>query len=441
MSTICAISTPRGTGGIAVIRVSGKDAIRITDSIFSGRHPLQDARGYSAHYGTIADLDDVIVTVFRAPHSFTGEDVVEIACHGSLYIQQELLLRLINAGCRLAEAGEFTKRAFMNGKMDLSEAEAVADLIAAESRAAHNIALNQMRGGIRQELKTLRERLLHFTSLVELELDFADHEELEFADRTELSRLAAEVESHILRLLNTFHTGNALKNGIPVAIIGPTNVGKSTLLNALAGENRAIVSAVHGTTRDTIEDTVNINGVTFRFIDTAGLRHTDNEIEVIGIQRTIEAAAKASVILLVSDARQAEEALPENIDLNGKTVIHVRNKADLVPDSDRRTYDTDTVFISARQGDLSNLRDLLFRCLPANAGTSDTVISNIRHYEALQKAADAIKRVSAGIKDSISGEFLSMDLQDCLTALGEITGEITSTEVLENIFKHFCIGK
>lgn len=436
--TICAISTPHGTGGIAVIRVSGAEAFSIVDTFFKGKQRLQDAAGYSAHYGQFGNIDDVVVTVFRAPHSFTGEDTIEIACHGSLYIQQEILRLLIEAGCRPARPGEFTQQAFLNGKMDLSEAEAVADLIAAESKAAHEIALRQMRGGISTELKALRDRLLHFTSLIELELDFADHEDLQFADRTELNRLATEIEQRIKELAGSFHTGNALKNGIPVAIIGPTNAGKSTLLNALAGEERAIVSDIHGTTRDMVEETLCINGIQFRLIDTAGIRHTTDKIEELGIERSIAAAKKAAIVLLVLDATSPHYDLQHLECLNGKKVITILNKADLlqvIPQNNR-----DYLYISAAKGEIEKLKERLQAAIPPH-NTEGVVVSNLRHYEALQQALQAIQRVQDGLATSLSGEFLSMDLQDCLTALGEITGEITSQDTLNNIFANFCIGK
>ena len=440
MSTICAISTPAGKGGIAVIRVSGKDAVSITGSLFCGKRPLEEARGYSVHYGNMADVDDVIVTVFRAPHSFTGEDVAEISCHGSLYIQHELLRYLTEAGCRMAQPGEFTRRAFLNGKMDLSEAEAVADLIASESKVAHRIALNHLRGAVSNELKQLRDKLLNITSLVELELDFADHEELEFADRTQLSALAEEARNRIKRLIDSFKQGNALKNGIPVAIIGPTNAGKSTLLNALAGEERAIVSSIDGTTRDTIEDVITINGIQFRFIDTAGIRQTDNEIETIGIERSKEAARKAEIVLIVTDATR-QESTDYGIDLSGKTVINIRNKADLLPNEEKPSAQHgNTLLFSAKYDDINILKNLLEKHVP-QADNNQVMISNLRHYEALQKALSAIEKVENDLREQISEEFLSMDLQDCLAALGEITGEITSEEVLGNIFSHFCIGK
>lgn len=456
---ICAISTPAGKGGIAVIRISGDNAISIVDSLFIGKRRLADAHGYSLLYGRFIDLDDVMVSLFRAPHSFTGEDVVEISCHGSIYIQQQILNTLINAGCRIANPGEFTQRAFINGKMDLSEAEAVADLIASENKAAHQIALNHLRGGVSNELRILREQLLHITSLIELELDFADHEDLEFADRSQLQELTQHLHAHIAQLIQSFKLGNAIKNGIIVAIIGATNAGKSTLLNALVGEERAIVSNIHGTTRDTIEDIVNINDIQFRFIDTAGLRQTDNEIENIGIERSIQAAQKADIILYIVDANENIENIKENtrnsmsenypllsnIDLNDKYIIKVYNKCDLLDsdlvssDSNRLSLDRAT-FISAKNNDIQPLKDALLAFIP-QTDTQQVLISNARHYQALLNAQSAIQRVQQGLTDQLSGEFLSLDLQDCLTALGEITGHITSQEVLNNIFANFCIGK
>ena len=448
MSTICAISTPYGSGGIAVVRVSGTDAIALTDSLFHGRKSLLAAQANTIHYGTIARdnevLDEVLVSVFRAPHSFTGEDVVEIACHGSLYIQQTLLQWLIDAGCAPARAGEFTQRAFLNGRLDLAEAEAVADLIAAQTKAEKDLALNQLRGGISQELAALRARLLEFTSLVELELDFADHEELEFADRHQLTSLAQEIDAKLTALTGSFRAGNAIKQGIPVAIIGATNVGKSTLLNALVGEERAIVSDIQGTTRDTIEDTLVLGGILFRFIDTAGIRTTADKIESLGIERSRQAAERAQIIVQVIDATRPQTDL-EGIDLTDKTLLQVWNKSDLCdPAALRSTQHTDRppIVLSAKSGDV----EVLKQALVAEAGKlfdtrSAVTISNARHYEALVRALEAIRRVERGLQEQLSGEFLSMDLQDCLNALGEITGQITSQEVLNNIFAHFCIGK
>ena len=460
MSTICAISTPYGSGGIAVIRVSGTQAIAIVDKLFRGRKSLTEAKAYTVYYGEIKKptpipslkgrenneqeiLDQVLVSVYRAPHSFTGEDVVEIACHGSMYIQQTLLQWLVDAGCQLAKAGEFTQRAFLNGKMDLTEAEAVADLIAAQTKAEKDLALSQLRGGISNELAMLRERLLTFTSLVELELDFADHEELEFADRSELFALAQEIDTTIGNLVRSFKTGNAIKQGIPVAIIGAPNVGKSTLLNALLGEERAIVSDIQGTTRDTVEDTLVLDGMLFRFIDTAGLRQTDDTIENLGIERSRQAAQKAAVLIHLQDATQPVNILAELDDTSEKKIIQVYNKVDLLgKEAMRREGDEARIYLSAKSGNVEVLKQQLINFAREQYDTRNAVtISNTRHYEALVRAQEAIQRVQEGLQMQISGEFLSMDLQDCLSALGEITGQITSQEVLNNIFGKFCIGK
>ena len=446
MSTICAISTPYGSGGIAVVRVSGTSAIAIVDTLFRGRKSLIDAKAYTVHYGEIVRaanneevLDQVLVSVFRAPHSFTGEEVVEIACHGSMYIQQTLLQWLVDAGCQLAKAGEFTQRAFLNGKMDLTEAEAVADLIAAQTKAEKDLALAQLRGGISNELAALRERLLTFTSLVELELDFADHEELEFADRQQLFDLAQEIDTTISGLVGSFKTGNAIKQGIPVAIIGAPNVGKSTLLNALLGEERAIVSDIQGTTRDTVEDTLVLGGMLFRFIDTAGMRQTDDTIESLGIERSRQATQRAAVIIHLQDATQPVDILSQIEDIQDKTIIHIYNKVDLVPGFMARE---NSIGISAKNGEVEAIKQQLVALAAEQYDTRNAVtISDTRHYEALVRALAAIKRVQEGLQMQISGEFLSMDLQDCLAALGEITGQITSQEVLNTIFGKFCIGK
>ena len=445
METICAISTPYGTGGIAVIRVSGDEAVSIVDRIFVGRVPLSKTAANSIRHGQIvrfADngaqkevLDEVLCSVFRAPHSFTGEDVVEIACHGSLFIQQELLRWLIDAGCRAAEPGEFTRRAFLNGKMDLAQAEAVADLIAAQSKAEKDLALSQLRGSVSNELAALRERLLHFTSLIELELDFADHEELEFADRSELTALADEIAEKLQALLSSFRTGNAIRHGIPVAIVGAPNVGKSTLLNALLGEQRAIVSDIQGTTRDTIEDTLVIDGILFRLIDTAGLRETDDTLESMGIERSRKAAETAQIIIHVRDN---DSATDDGLRVTG-TIINVRNKADLLPSP--VTDNPSPLLISAKRGEIEPLKREMVRVAQESMQTSAVMLSNARHYEAVSRAHDAILRVQQGLADALSGELLSMDLQDCLSALGEVTGQITNQEVLSNIFSKFCIGK
>ncbi len=447
MEPICAISTAFGTGGIAVIRVSGEGSIAIVDTLFHGCTRLTEAKGGSVHFGRIVApqppeggevLDEVLCSVFRAPHSFTGEDTVEIACHGSLYIQQELLRWLIDAGCRAAEPGEFTRRAFLNGKMDLTQAEAVADLIAAQSKAEKDLALSQLRGSVSTELAALRERLLHFTSLIELELDFADHEELEFADRAELSALADEIESKLANLLSSFRTGNAIRNGIPVAIIGAPNVGKSTLLNALVGEQRAIVSDIQGTTRDTIEDTVILDGILFRIIDTAGLRETNDTIEQMGVERSLQAAQKAQIILYVKAPQPpeggGEESLAKSIAAIKGTVIRVLNKCDT-------GIQGDGIRISAKNGEIEPLKREMVRIAKEGMQSSAVMLSNARHYEAITRAHDAIVRVKEGMSAGLSGELLSMDLQDCLAAIGEVTGQITNAEVLSNIFSKFCIGK
>ena len=460
MHTIAAISTPAGTGGIAVVRVSGNDALSLVDRLFRGKHALSEARGYSVHYGELRSgeevIDEVLCTVFRAPHSFTGEDTVEIACHGSVYIQQAVMQALIEAGVRMAGPGEFTQRAFLNGKMDLTQAEAVADLIASQSKAEKNLALQHLKGGISDAIQQLRDQLLHFTSLIELELDFADHEELEFADRTELRQLAEKIAQHLNELISSFRVGNAIKNGIPVAIIGATNAGKSTLLNALLGEEKAIVSDIHGTTRDLIEDTLIIDGIQFRFIDTAGLRSTHDTIEEIGIQRTLSAARKAEIVLYVSALDEQHSNEPQQGVLNTpfdephgllhemglddieEKLVRVYNKADLLPPNAPLPHDG--ICISALSGNLSELKQAIVKAAGVEQ-QSGTIISQARHYDALVRAHEAIQSVMQGLNSGISGEFLSMDLQDCLNALGEITGQISNDEVLGNIFSKFCIGK
>ena len=471
-NTICAISTPYGSGGIAVVRVSGEQAIPIVGGLFRGRTELREAKANSVHYGEIVRgeevLDEVVATVFRAPHSFTGEDTVEISCHGSLYIQQELLRWLVDAGCRLAKAGEFTQRAFLNGKMDLAEAEAVADLIASQSKAEKDLALKQLKGSVSSEIAVLRERLLRFTSLIELELDFADHEELEFADRTELKTLAEEIHCRLSDLTHSFQAGNAIKKGIAVALIGETNVGKSTLLNALVGEERAIVSDIAGTTRDTVEETMVLGGTLYRFIDTAGLRETNDRIEQMGIARSRKAAEDAQIVIEIQDATDQQDPPRPSLQREGERLvspvegnlptlplcrgswrgscgscIRVVNKADLLSTMPPPSDDPEApIYISAKNKQIAPLLARLKAIgSQLTATRNSATISNIRHYEALTRADEAIRRVQEGITASISGEFLSMDLHDCLNALGEITGQITSDEVLHSIFSHFCIGK
>ena len=460
--TICAISTAPGVGGIAVIRISGEQAFTACDAIFK---PFTAGVTVSAmapntiRFGQIvADnelVDEVLVSVFHAPHSFTGENVVEIACHGSQFIQQEILKLVLAQGCRLAQPGEFTQRAFLNGKMDLSQAEAVADVIASQSRAAHRLAMNQMRGGFSNELLILRDKLLTFTSLVELELDFSDHEDLEFADRSQLNTLADRIEQKIAKLVNSFSVGNAIKNGIPVAIVGETNAGKSTLLNVLLNEERAIVSDIHGTTRDVIEDTVNIKGVLFRFIDTAGLRETTDTIENLGIERTYQAIEKANIVLWIIDTSQInnqEKWLSEEImkRVEHTPLILVFNKVDKLSEGERLALEQQfkdnrvpRIFISAKERlHTDELQELLYNAakLP-ELSDQDIMVTNMRHYEALKQAHTAIVRVQDGLNDRISGDFLSQDIRECLHYLGEITGQITTDEVLGNIFSKFCIGK
>ena len=459
--TICAIASAQG-GAIGVIRVSGPKAIEITSKIFNpqGYLPLEERKAHTLSFGTIRSaegeiIDEVLVSIFRSPHSYTGEDSTEISCHGSSYILQKVMQLLIENGCRLANPGEYTQRAFLNGKMDLSQAEAVADLIASSSAATHRMAMNQMRGGFSKELSLLRDKLLHLTSLMELELDFSDHEELEFADRTELTQIADEIERIIARLADSFNVGNAIKNGVPVAIIGETNAGKSTLLNALLNEEKAIVSDIHGTTRDVIEDTINLRGITFRFIDTAGIRQTTDVVESIGIERTFQKMNQADIVLWMIDADSEvdlenlkDEILPH---CEGKNLIILFNKSDKVSTERCEALsqafadvDAPKLFLSAKQRNgLEELESLLVEtaALP-EISQNDVIVTNIRHYEALVRALESIHRVQDGLQMNLSGDFVSQDLRECLSHLAEIVGGAFDVEdVLGNIFRHFCIGK
>src|SRR5690554_2653327 len=457
---ICAISTPPGMGAIAVVRLSGEGSIMLVNEIFhspSGKK-LSDAKPNTVHFGQVewegTLLDEVLVTVFHAPRSFTGEESVEISCHGSVYIQQKLVELLLSRGARLALAGEFTRRAFRNGKFDLSQAEAVADLIASSSRASHRVAMNQMRGGFAQKLTLLRDKLLQFVSLIELELDFSE-EDVEFANREKLHELTHEIEEEIVRLTDSFRLGNAIKSGIPVAIIGETNAGKSTLLNLLLNEERAIVSDIHGTTRDVIEDVVNMEGVTFRFIDTAGIRQTTDTIETLGIERTYRKIEQASIILWVIDLTTPVdkiESLAASLisRMKEKHLILLFNKADLIREEQRESIvnmlpevKADRLFISAKQKlNTGQLQQLLVKAagIPS-IGEEDLIVTNLRHYEALNRALEAIHRVEEGLETGITHDFISQDIRECMFYLGEITGQISNDEILGNIFSKFCIGK
>ena len=461
--TICALATAAG-GAMATIRISGDQAIHITDALFAsptGRR-LADCRSHTVHYGIIHDdngqtIDDVVVTLFRNPHSYTGEDTAEISCHGSRYIISLILQQLINHGCRQARPGEFTQRAFLNGKLDLSQAEAVADLIASSNATTHKMAMSQLRGNFSHQLSELRDRLLYLTTLLELELDFSDHEDLEFADRSELLQLAQATEQQIATLSHSFATGKALRQGIPVAIIGKTNVGKSTLLNRLLHDDKAIVSDIHGTTRDVIEDTTQIGGATFRFIDTAGIRNTADTIEQLGIERTYQKLDEAAIVLWMTDALPTEEEVEDILKrTEGKKLIAVVNKIDLhgtasfqpfspIEASDHQAInEVPVVEISAKHNQhLDILENAIYQAADIPSITqNDVVVTNLRHYEALTKAHDAILRVEEGLNAGLSGDLLSEDLRACIDHLAEIVGgAITPGETLENIFSHFCVGK
>ena len=456
-NTICAPATARG-GAIAVIRVSGRDALACVDRIFRGKKPLADAQGYSLHFGSLHEadgalLDEVLVSVFRAPHSYTGENAVEIACHGSDYIVSRVLALLLQNGAKMAAPGEFTQRAFIGGKMDLSQAEAVADLIAAQTAAAHRIALKQLKGGFSDELAGMRAELLHLASLMELELDFSE-EEVEFADRTQLRELVEKVLAHCQKLIESFRLGNAIKNGVPVAIVGNTNSGKSTLLNALLGENRAIVSDIAGTTRDTIEETCNLGGVLFRFIDTAGLRESDDTIERIGIERAYQKLSAAQLVLAVLDLTAPLPALLASArDIAARVspeqqLIFLLNKADAVSEEYIQLVQASlpdyTAFVIAAKSGLG--LDALQEAIAStwqqlDTAAETTLVTNTRHLEALQHAAAALTRVQAGLQSAVPTDLVAQDLRETLYHLGTIVGEVSTNEILGNIFRNFCIGK
>ena len=456
-TTICAIATAPG-GAIGIIRLSGPRSIELVDQLFtpSSGLPLSQRKAGSLTFGTISHqgeiLDEVLVSLFRAPHSYTGEEVVEISCHGSSYILQQVFHQLLHVGAHMATPGEFTQRAFLNGKMDLSQAEAVADLIASTSDATHRLAMSQMRGNFSKELHVLRDRLLEITSLLELELDFSE-EDVEFADRIKLQQLADHIAQKISSLASSFKLGNVLKNGIPVAIIGETNAGKSTLLNVLVGEDRAIVSDIHGTTRDVIEDTVNLGGLTFRFIDTAGIRETTDAIETLGIERTFQKLDAAHIVLWMIDSTQgitpdaANDILAHS---EGKELLLLFNKCDLIDEAARTRLSQwadaqgkPYLFLSAKQQqNISVLQQHLLKAAAIPAiSQGDIIVTNARHYEALTHALEAIKRVQQGLEQDLSGDLISEDLRECLHHLADIVGEVTDDDVLGNIFKNFCIGK
>ena len=454
VDTICALATAPG-GALGIIRISGAQSLEILSRIFTKN--LADARPNTIHYGHIVEqvavpqqqtatiVDEVLVSVFRAPHSYTGEESAEISCHGSRYILNKVLELLIQHGCRMANPGEFTQRAYLNGKMDLTQAEAVADLIASTNQATHQVALSQLRGHFSSKLALLREKLLKLTSLLELELDFSDHEDLEFANRSELLMLSKEIDTHIVTLARSFETGQALKQGIPVAIVGKTNVGKSTLLNALLKDDRAIVSDVHGTTRDTIEDTIDIQGITFRFIDTAGIRQTQDTVEQIGIERTYTAIDKARIILWIIDEQPSNEEINDILQrIENKRLIVVRNKTDKGNINDFSLPNHPLVSISAKFGKgIDKLEQAIYEAADIPAlSDNDVIVTNARHYEALTRSHDCIQRVIDGLQMQLSGDLLSEDLRQALDTLAEITGgQITPHEVLGNIFKNFCVGK
>ena len=445
-------------GGIAVIRVSGDDALGIVQQRWQGK-PIAEMASHTAHLGHILDsqgeiLDEAVLTLFRAPNSFTGEDVVEISCHGSMWIQQQIVGTLIDAGCRAATGGEFTQRAFANGKMDLSQAEAIADVIASQSRASHHVAMNQMRGAFSRQLSTLRSQLLQFVSLIELELDFSE-EDVTFADRERLTTLATDIKTVIDSLAQSYQAGNAIKNGLPVAIVGPTNAGKSTLLNTLLGDDRALVSDIKGTTRDVIEDTVVMGGTLLRFIDTAGIRESQDVIESMGIERSFKKMDEARIVLWVIDATApAEEVEDFYIKIQqhcrDKAVIAVINKVDTASAFavekmfKKLNHGIKTIQISAREGsgiEMLKQEIVATAALPQVTDENAVIVTNARHYHALVRASEALDRTLQGLTTGLSGDLLSQDIRECMHYLGEITGEISTHEILGEIFAHFCVGK
>ena len=455
---ICALATASGMGAIAVLRISGPDAIDICESIFESKRPgklLGSQKSHTIHLGSIVNenqmIDEVLVSLFKGPNSYTGDNVVEISCHGSTFIQKQILQLLIHKGCRTARPGEFTFRAFMNGKMDLSQAEAVADLISSSNEKSHQLALSQMRGGFSSEINTLRKQLIKFASLIELELDFST-EDVEFANRNDLEILLNELKRVLRKLIDSFALGNVLKNGIPVAIVGEPNVGKSTLLNSLLNEERAIVSEIAGTTRDTVEDELVIEGISFRFIDTAGIRDTKEKIERIGIKKTFEKIDQSKVVLYLFDALSSspDQVKQEIVKLesltNGKQLIVIANKVDAGDLSQIKadfSFLPQIIFISAKNNDqVEVLKSLLTEKVKNGLlSNADVMVSNSRHYEALSLSLQYVVRVQDGMKNHLSGDLLSMDLRQALFHLGEITGEITTDDLLDVIFRDFCIGK
>ena len=461
--TIVALASPSGAGAIAVIRLSGTGALTIAEQVFQSvsEKSLSKQKTHTIHLGHIVDegkvLDQVLLSIFKNPHSYTGEDVIEISCHGSTYIQQQIIQLLLRKGCRMAQAGEFTLRAFLNGKLDLSQAEAVADLISSDNEASHQIAMQQMRGGFSNEIAKLREELFNFASLIELELDFAE-EDVEFADRTQFSELLTRIEFVLKRLIDSFAVGNVIKNGIPVAIVGEPNVGKSTLLNALLNEERAIVSEIAGTTRDTIEDELVIGGIGFRFIDTAGIRETKDVVESIGIKKTFEKIEQAQVVLYLVESRKSkvESVLPQIEEIKQvhpeKPIIIIFNKIDLLTDIEiseitnvLSTFDfrLSTIFISAKNNiGIDELKNQLLSFVNTGAlRNNETIVTNTRHYDSLLKALEEIQKVKFGLQSNLSSDLMAIDIKQALYYFGEITGEVTNDELLGNIFANFCIGK